>query len=548
MALEVDADDGVPLLLGHREAHGVAQDPRVVHQDVEVAEASTAWPTTPRRPATSDVVVVGVASPPRRSRPPPPGGRLVARLLLACHADVVDDDLRAFGRQQQRLGAADTASTPSRSRLCRRGRPCSLPFRAHKPADADLTDSRVRYAGPVTEPEEETHGRRRHRLRRPHRHRHGRKGSLVDVDAFDLGKFAVGEALKRSGIPADDVDDIVLGEVLQGGGDIARYVAVELGLDRRAGRSPTTATARRAWPSVQTAAASIRAGMDRVVIAGGAESITQLAAGVQEAAGQLQRRAAVAVAEPPGDARRARPATCRSRSGGTPRRSANVTREEQDDWAYHSHMRADRRDRRGSASRTRSSRSRSPAGKGETRDLRRRRAPAPRHHDGEARRAAAAAPGDPRLLDHRGQLVGPQRRLVARWSLCDADYAKAHGLEPLAIVRSWASAGVAAGRHRPRARRSRSRRRSTAPGSSVDDVDLVEINEAFASMAVASQPHPRLPARDRERERQRLQPRPPGRVHRRPHDHHAASTSCAGAVVASASRACAPAAAWARRP
>src|SRR4026208_2477776 len=58
----------------------------------------------------------------------------------------------------------------------------------------------------------------------------GRRGSLIDLDAFDLAKYAVQEALKRSGIPVEDVDDIVLGEVLQGGGDIARYVAVELGM------------------------------------------------------------------------------------------------------------------------------------------------------------------------------------------------------------------------------------------------------------------------------------------------------------------------------
>src|SRR4051794_22906351 len=45
-----------------------------------------------------------------------------------------------------------------------------------------------------------------------------RKGTLVDVSAFDLAKYAVAEALARSGVPADDVDDIVLGEVLQGGG------------------------------------------------------------------------------------------------------------------------------------------------------------------------------------------------------------------------------------------------------------------------------------------------------------------------------------------
>ena len=57
-----------------------------------------------------------------------------------------------------------------------------------------------------------------------------RKGTLIDVSAFDLAKHAVAEALARSGVTADDVDDIVLGEVLQGGGDIARYAAIETGL------------------------------------------------------------------------------------------------------------------------------------------------------------------------------------------------------------------------------------------------------------------------------------------------------------------------------
>lgn len=43
-----------------------------------------------------------------------------------------------------------------------------------------------------------------------------RRGSLIDCDAFDLGKFANQEALKRSGVPVEDVDDIVLAEVLPG--------------------------------------------------------------------------------------------------------------------------------------------------------------------------------------------------------------------------------------------------------------------------------------------------------------------------------------------
>ena len=50
------------------------------------------------------------------------------------------------------------------------------------------------------------------------------------MSAFDLAKYAAGEALKRSGIPGGDVDDMQMGESLQGGGDIARYAAIELGL------------------------------------------------------------------------------------------------------------------------------------------------------------------------------------------------------------------------------------------------------------------------------------------------------------------------------
>src|SRR5436305_10495610 len=100
-----------------------------------------------------------------------------------------------------------------------------------------------------------------------------RKGTLVDVSAFELGKYAVGEALKRSGIPGNDVDDLLMGEVLQGGGDIARYAAIELGLAEVPGVALNRHCAS-GMAAVQGAAASVRAGMDKVVIAGGAESMS----------------------------------------------------------------------------------------------------------------------------------------------------------------------------------------------------------------------------------------------------------------------------------
>jgi acetyl-CoA acetyltransferase len=61
------------------------------------------------------------------------------------------------------------------------------------------------------------------------------KGTLVDVDAFELGTRAVAEAVGRAGVDPQLIDDVVLGESLYGGGDIARCAAIEAGLDRVAG-------------------------------------------------------------------------------------------------------------------------------------------------------------------------------------------------------------------------------------------------------------------------------------------------------------------------
>ena len=44
-----------------------------------------------------------------------------------------------------------------------------------------------------------------------------RKGRLATVDAWALARTAVGGVIERSGIPAADIDDIVLAESMQGG-------------------------------------------------------------------------------------------------------------------------------------------------------------------------------------------------------------------------------------------------------------------------------------------------------------------------------------------
>ncbi|MBX6388278.1 MAG: thiolase family protein [Frankia sp.] len=97
------------------------------------------------------------------------------------------------------------------------------------------------------------------------------RGSLVDVDAFELGRLAVAEAVSRAGITPQSVDDVVLGESLYGGGVIARYVAIETGLVNAPGLANNRHCAS-GMAAIQSAAASIIAGMDRVVVAGGTNS------------------------------------------------------------------------------------------------------------------------------------------------------------------------------------------------------------------------------------------------------------------------------------
>ena len=55
-------------------------------------------------------------------------------------------------------------------------------------------------------------------------------------------------------------------------------------------------------------------------------------------------------------------------------------------------------------------------------------------------------------------------------------------------------------------------------GWGAGDVDLFEINEAFAVVAMAAQRGPRHPARPAQRQWRRLRPGPPDRRHRRPAD------------------------------
>ena len=73
-----------------------------------------------------------------------------------------------------------------------------------------------------------------------------------------------------------------MAESLQGGGVIARYVAVVLGLTRRA-RLADNRHCAAGLSAVQIGAASIRAGHGPIVVAGGTESLSTIAAAAEVA-------------------------------------------------------------------------------------------------------------------------------------------------------------------------------------------------------------------------------------------------------------------------
>src|SRR5687767_2873650 len=101
------------------------------------------------------------------------------------------------------------------------------------------------------------------------------KGALAGVSVFDLAKPIVAEALKRSGVPIDAVDDIVLGEVMEGGGNIARHTAIDLGLPLDTPGMAVQRACASGLSAVNAAAADILAGMTKAAVAGGAASMSQ---------------------------------------------------------------------------------------------------------------------------------------------------------------------------------------------------------------------------------------------------------------------------------
>ncbi|MCM3744204.1 acetyl-CoA C-acetyltransferase [Sporosarcina luteola] len=101
-------------------------------------------------------------------------------------------------------------------------------------------------------------------------------GALSTKTASDLGAVAIKEALKRSGVKEEEVDEVIIGTVLQAGqGQIpSRQAAVKAGLPWSVKTETVNKVCASGMRSVTLGDQLIRLGDEEVIVAGGMESMS----------------------------------------------------------------------------------------------------------------------------------------------------------------------------------------------------------------------------------------------------------------------------------
>lgn len=294
-----------------------------------------------------------------------------------------------------------------------------------------------------------------------------RKGTLRDTTAFELAHHVVSEAIKD--LDPARVDDVILGEGLYGGGVVARHAAITAGLPQVPGLANNRHCAA-GQAAVQSAAAGVRAGMDHLVIAGGVNSASTSPRSKMQVDGEW-----VDWFPPTHPDRPDAPNLDMSITvGWNAAVKAGVSREEMDAWALRSHQKAIAAIDEGRF-KEEIVPIETPHGLFSVDEHPRR--------DTSMEKLAALKPLHPEIEGFSitaGNACGANDGAAVLTIASDA-----LGLPALAIVRSWASVGVdpaitglAPVEAIPKA--------LARAGISMDDVDLFEINEAFAAMCVAT--------------------------------------------------------------
>ncbi|HMN87218.1 MAG TPA: thiolase family protein [Bauldia sp.] len=293
-----------------------------------------------------------------------------------------------------------------------------------------------------------------------------RKGQLAAARPDDLGAHVVRALLERTGVPAGEIEDVVWGSAFpegEQGLNIGRMVGLLAGLPHAVSGMTVNRWCGSSIQSVQAAAGMLAMGAGDAFIAGGCESMSRVPMmGFNPAPNPGFGR------ELTGDI---------LAQGPTAERGAErygIDREAQDRFALDSHRKAH---------------AAQAAGR-----LDAEIAPFPAGDATVARDGCIRETSMDKLRDLRAAFVengsvtagnsSPMTDGASALLVCTAEFAKRHGLEPLARIESFAVAGcdpaimgmgpVAA-----------SQKAMARAGVTIADIDYVEMNEAFASQAEA---------------------------------------------------------------
>lgn len=110
-------------------------------------------------------------------------------------------------------------------------------------------------------------------------------GSLKNISAIDMGAMVVREAVKRAGIDPAAVDEVIIGQVGQvaENGFVARAISLKAGLPKETLAYSVNRQCGSSLQSIVEAVMEIQTGQSEVVVAGGAENISQLPYYVKDA-------------------------------------------------------------------------------------------------------------------------------------------------------------------------------------------------------------------------------------------------------------------------
>lgn len=101
-------------------------------------------------------------------------------------------------------------------------------------------------------------------------------GTLKDVPTRTLGATCIKEVLKRAGVKGEDVDEVIMGCVLQGGlgQNVARQMTLDAGLPHQVPAMTINKVCGSGLRAVELAAQIIKAGDADIIVAGGAENMS----------------------------------------------------------------------------------------------------------------------------------------------------------------------------------------------------------------------------------------------------------------------------------